>query len=145
MKRLFLLLLIYISLAPIQAQSLSPDDTEGALSLLSEQRKALKKADGPRSASLISDMLKLGMWEELEKEFRKRNLPAELSLQKAHLLMLKNRYEEAEQILRKIKAGPDSQESFHLLKIRLLTEAWELKKAEESCINILKNLLAMVC
>ncbi|MEM8886403.1 MAG: hypothetical protein AAGD28_00330 [Bacteroidota bacterium] len=139
MKRLFLLLLIYISLTPIQAQSLSPDDTEGALSLLSEQRKALKEAGSTRSASLISDMLKLGMWEELETEFRKRNLPAELSLQKAHFLILKNRYEEAEQILKKIKAGPNSQETFQLLKIRLLTEAWELKKAEESCINILKN------
>ncbi|MEL6250729.1 MAG: tetratricopeptide repeat protein [Bacteroidota bacterium] len=139
MKRLILLLICYIGLAPLQAQLLSPDDTEGALRLLLERREAISKAEGPHSASLIAEMLKLGMWEEIEAEVKKRNLPEDVLLEKAHFLILKNRYEEAEQILRKIKPGPASREAIQLLNIRLQTEAWELKKAEQSCINILKN------
>ncbi|MDW3649707.1 MAG: hypothetical protein R8P61_21735 [Bacteroidia bacterium] len=139
MKRFILLLVSFVILIPTQAQLLSPDDTEGALSLLTEKRNTLSKAEGPLSATRVADMLKLGMWEELEGELKKKNLAPELLLQKVHFLMLKNRFEEAEQILKKMKSGSASTEAYRLLQIQLLTEAWELKKAEQACIDILKQ------
>lgn len=139
MKRLILLFICYLCLTALQGQNLSPDDTEGALSLLTEQRLEIRKENGPRSATRIAEMLKLGMWEDLEKELKKKNLSGDLLLQKAQFLLLKNRFKEAEQILKKIKVGPNEQESYDLLQIRLLTEAWELQKAEKACINILKQ------
>ena len=95
MKRLILLFICYLFLAALQGQNLSPDDTEGALSLLTEQRLEIRKENGPRSATRIAEMLKLGMWEDLEKELKKKNLSGEVLLQKAQFLLLKNRFKEA--------------------------------------------------
>lgn len=138
-KILFLLLLIY-GFGSLFAQSpLSPDDVAGAKSLLEQERIALSLEGGPSLAKRTAKMIRLGLWEEAESVLSGKNLSPALLLQKAKLLLLKNRYAESENILKRLSKKLDHTEELELLNTKLLTEAWKLKEAEARCVKFLQK------
>lgn len=139
MQKFTLFLLMVIGWGILSAQSLSPDNVAGAKSLLEQARTELNAGENIPLSKKAAEMIRLGLWEEATLLLSAKSLSTDLSLQKAELLILQNRFFEAENILKRVSKKAGASEKWEALSIRLLIEAWKLAEAENSCIQYLQE------
>jgi len=139
MKRLFIyvVLLLSVTAGTVKAQTLNPDSTILALhNLKTIQAQLLQQpaANGPAEVTLISNMLKLGLWDKaLQLINAGKPTSADYKLLKADYLILNNDFKNAELLVNGVLASKPTNQKAIRLKAYLQIQAWRLPQAIATC------------
>lgn len=139
MKRLFIytVLLLCFTANAIKAQTLNPDSAVLALrDLKAIQARLIQQpaAKGPAQVTLISNMLKFGLWDKALRLINGGNpASADYKLLRADYLILNNEFKEAAFLVSSVLAGKPNSEKAIRLKAYLQIQAWRLPQAIATC------------
>lgn len=121
----------------VKAQSLNPDSAVLALhTLKATQAQLLQQpaTNGPEQVTLISNMLKLGVWDRaLQLINAGKSTSADYKLLRADYLILNNDFKGAERLVNSVLATRPANEKALRLKAYLQIQAWRLPQAIASC------------
>ncbi|WCT11741.1 hypothetical protein [Mucilaginibacter jinjuensis] len=139
MKRLliYVVLLLPVTANVVKAQSLNPDSAVLALRDLKTIQAQLVQqptVKGPAQIALISNMLKLGVWDKALQLINAGNLSsADYKLLRADYLILNNDFKNAELLVNSVLATKGTNEKAIRLKAYLQIQAWRLPQAIATC------------
>lgn len=123
----FLLILLILTGFTAEAQEAGePGQWHELLSKARSQAKELKKQE-----ERISRFLDLGMWKEAEAAIKQERPGHESSLLQARYLMLQDKFPEAGLLVDDVLSHSHTNQTALLLKMELLTQAWNLPAASE--------------
>jgi len=124
----FLLRSLFILLSfPAFAQH--PDDVAAVRQKLDQERETIRRATNMNSAEKVNRMLELGLWKEAAQVLQTAKPSAQVKLAKAKLLILQNKFAQAEVLVQAVLNQNPNQREALLLQSKLQVQAWELPQA----------------
>lgn len=145
MNRLFVYAALVFSIlfSSVKAQTIDPDNASLALKNLQNSQNQLVKTatvKGSEQVTLISNMLKMGVWDKALRLIDSGN-PAsnDFKLLKADYLILHNEFKQAELLVNNVLKSQPANEKAVRLKANLQIQAWRLPQAIATCKKSLAN------
>ncbi|MEL6651259.1 MAG: tetratricopeptide repeat protein [Bacteroidota bacterium] len=123
----------------MQAQIDLVDDPGAVLERLFEEREAHLQDSSMDRSDWTLKALQLGLWEEAVSQLEAQPEDTTLLEARFRYLILNNAFREAEKLLEtKLKTSPVDRLA-RLLRSELEIQAWELKRAERTCLDLLNE------
>lgn len=131
---------IFVLPATVLAQGIDPDNTREALKVLKESRSKLMADTQLGTAARAEQMLDLGMWEEAAKVIGAESNPSQaVQLVQVRYHILRNEFNQAEQIIKRLLAKSPGLEEAQIMRASLYIQRWELPKARLICDELLRQ------
>ncbi|MEL7532581.1 MAG: tetratricopeptide repeat protein [Bacteroidota bacterium] len=138
--RTYLLIFIFFGLAAnARSQQLAPDNPESAMALLEQNREALLSDETINLAEKTQQALALGLWDLADSLLAAHKEDEAFWEPRVRYHLLNNAFGEAETLVSTLLAQKPEDRLARLYRSQLEIEAWELKKAERTCLDLLKN------
>ncbi|MFK7920913.1 MAG: tetratricopeptide repeat protein [Bacteroidia bacterium] len=138
--RTYLLISFLLCLAAnAWSQQIAPDDPRGAMDLLEQRRSALLANTTITPAEKAQIALNLGLWDEAASLIEEHQKEKAFWSPIVEYHLLNNAFGKAEALIYTRLAKKPEDPTARLYRSQLEIEAWELKKAERTCVDLLKN------
>jgi predicted Zn-dependent protease len=122
---------------PRPAPAALVDDVAAAERVLEAERERL--ARGPVSGDRLQQMVRLGIWDEVESRLeRTRRRDAAILLAEAELRIRQHRYVHAGELVDAVLRAEPANRAARLLRARLQVQAWLLPQAEATLASLLQ-------
>lgn len=138
--RTYLLIFLFFGLAAnAWSQRLAPDNPQSAMVLLEQNRAAVRSNQTIALAQKAEKALDLGLWELADSLIKANQAKETFWEANVRYYLLNNAFGKAEALITNRLAQKPEDRLGRLYRSQLEIEAWELKKAERSCLDLLKN------